>query len=246
MRQATKHVLRQLTAPVFTRIPLKSWPAAAGRIHDLSIPKGVIPNAKPEPRGPADINILLELLDRTARVDGAVAECGVYRGRTLVAMSIYLRQINSTKLVYGFDSFQGFGESIQHDLHLPTAEINPKLDARGFADTSYALVQRKITLFGLARTVLVPGFFETSLARCPEKVFSFAHLDCDTYTSYQQCLRHFYPRMARDGIVSLDEYNDPHWPGCNEAVDEFLKDKPESLEEICKDNHIKYYFRKRA
>lgn len=218
----------------------------AGRIHDLSIPRGVVPNPRPEPRGPADINILLELLERTAGVEGAVAECGVYRGRTLVAMSIYLRQIHSPKHIYGFDSFQGFGDTIEHDLHLPTAEANPKLDAHGFADTSYTLVQQKISLFGLTKTVLIPGFFETSLEQCPQKLFSFVHLDCDTYTAYRQCLQHFYPRMAKDGIIALDEYNDPHWPGCNQAVEEFLKGKPETLEEICRDNHIKYYFQRRA
>jgi hypothetical protein len=38
----------------------------------------------------------------------------------------------------------------------------------------------------------------------------------------------------------LDEYNDPHWPGCNQAVDEFLACRPEKLERISQDGYEKY------
>jgi O-methyltransferase len=242
MRQAAKQVIRHLTAPLFARVPISRWPTVMGRIHDLSIPKSVVPNPRPEPRGAADINILFELLDRTAGVEGAIAECGVYRGCTLVAMAIYLQQTRSAKLLYGFDSFQGFGEVIEYDLRLQTAAVDSNKRADGFANTSCELICRKLELFGLSNVRLIPGFFEMTLRSCPETRFSFVHLDCDAYASYRDCLRHFYPLVSRDGIITLDEYNDPPWPGCNQAVDEFLADKAEKLEEICRDNHIKYYF----
>jgi len=246
MRQTVKHIVRRITAPILSRMPIREWPAVMGRIHDLSIPKGVVSHPRPEPRGPADINILLVLLERTLALEGAVAECGVYRGRTLVAMAIHLQQSGSGKAVYGFDSFQGFGNVIQHDLQLPIAEVNPALASHGFADTSFSLVDRKLRLFRLSNTILVPGYFETSLLQCSERRFSFVHLDCDAYASYKQCLGHFYPLMVEGGIIALDEYDDPHWPGCNEAVDEFLQGRGEQLHQICLDNHIKYYFTKRA
>jgi O-methyltransferase len=108
------------------------------------------------------------------------------------------------------------------------------------------LVDRKLNLFGLSSVTLIPGYFETSLQQCPENRFSFVHLDCDAYASYEQCLHHFYPLLVDGGIIALDEYDDPHWPGCNQAVDEFLKDKPEKLQEICRDNRLKYYFTRRV
>lgn len=70
------------------------------------------------------------------------------------------------------------------------------------------------------------------------------HLDCDLYGSYKECLEFFYPRMNLGAIVLFDEYNDPPWPCCNQAVDEFLGDKPEKLEEIERPNHQKYFFTK--
>ena len=234
-----------MTAPLFRHSPIRRWPPLAGRIQDLSIPRGVVPHSRPEPRGAANINILLELIDRTNRLNGPVAECGVYRGCTLVSMALYLQQTKSPKLVYGFDSFEGFGDVVRHDLQISNSHVDPNMRTDGFSDTSRDLVQRKLDLFGLKNATLIPGFFETSLAKCPETRFSYVHLDCDAYESYRTCLQHFYPRMAPGGIISLDEYNDPPWPGCNQAVDEFLEGKPEKLEEITRDNHIKYYFVKR-
>jgi hypothetical protein len=38
----------------------------------------------------------------------------------------------------------------------------------------------------------------------------------------------------------MDEYKDPHWPGCPKAVDELLADKPERITEIKRDNLIKH------
>ncbi len=61
------------------------------------------------------------------------------------------------------------------------------------------------------------------------------------YSSYKQCMEFFYPRMVNGGVILLDEYNDPPWPGCNQALDEFLADKPEKLQEAVSENYIKYY-----
>lgn len=44
----------------------------------------------------------------------------------------------------------------------------------------------------------------------------------------------------------LDEYNDPPWPGCNKAVDEFLIGKRETLELIERDYYQKWFFVKRS
>lgn len=54
----------------------------------------------------------------------------------------------------------------------------------------------------------------------------------------------FYPRINKGAVILLDEYNDPPWPGCNKAVDEFLADKAETLQKIEMDNYQKWYLRK--
>ena len=52
--------------------------------------------------------------------------------------------------------------------------------------------------------------------------------------------------MSPGGIVLFDEYNDPPWPGCNLAIDEFLADKPEKLMAITMNNYEKYFIQKHA
>jgi hypothetical protein len=47
--------------------------------------------------------------------------------------------------------------------------------------------------------------------------------------------------MVVGGIVLFDEYSDPPWPDCNQAVDEFLSDAPEKLQMLQMNNYQKWY-----
>ncbi len=144
--------------------------------------------------------------------------------------------------MFGLDSFEGFDDSIEFDINLGGAQDRDKRHG-GFSDTSYEEVAKLITKFRLCKTVnLVEGYFSETLDQLSKNTFSFIHLDCDIYMSYKQCLEFFYPRMHKDGIVLLDEYNDPPWPGCNKAVDDFLATRQEKLQKIEHDNQQKYYF----
>lgn len=171
-----------------------------------------------------------------------VAECGVYRGSSLVPMAIYLRQKGSPKRVLGFDSFEGFPESIQIDLELGGANLDSDKKVGGLSETSLELVQSKVDRFDLTNVELVKGYFKESLQRYRDHQFSFVHLDCDMYSSYKECLEFFYPRLTSSGVLLLDEYNDPAWPGCNRAVDDFLSGKPEKVQSIVCDNYQKFFF----
>lgn len=42
------------------------------------------------------------------RIEGDLVEAGVFRGSSLLAMALMLKEIGSSKKVYGFDSFEGF------------------------------------------------------------------------------------------------------------------------------------------
>ena len=42
------------------------------------------------------------------KIDGDILEVGVYKGRSLLATALLLKELNSDKKVYGFDSFTGF------------------------------------------------------------------------------------------------------------------------------------------
>ena len=171
------------------------------------------------------MRMLFDFLDRTAGINGAVAECGVWRGRTLVAMALYLKQKGSSKTLWGFDSFEGFDEAVPHD----------------FKNTSLALVQQKAAIFRISNVRIVPGQFRESFAAVESCRFSFVHVDCDVYDSYRECLNFFYSRMTSNGVLLFDEYDDPQWPGANRAVDEFCGEHGIPLQRVVKDNYKKTF-----
>lgn len=171
-----------------------------------------------------------------------MAECGVFRGATLIPTALYLRQQRLAKRVLGFNSFQGFDNSIAVDLQLGGQDDAEKREG-GFAGTSLRYVAARLAALGLHRqSRLFPGYFESTLPAAEQTTYSFVHLDCDIYSSYQRCLTYFYPRVAPGGVILLDEYNDPPWPGCNKAVDEFLAAHEETLQRIERDGYEKYFF----
>src|SRR6266446_1348458 len=215
MQQVVKRVLQDMTARICGARPLSTWPAFLGRIHEIRLPRNVTPQHSCSPTGSVNINILIAMIDQTLSVLGDVAECGVYRGSSLVPMAIYLRQKGSPKRVLGFDSFEGFPESIQIDLELGAANLDSDKKVGGLSETSLELVQSKLDRFHLTNVELVKGYFNESLQRYRDHQFCFVHLDCDMYSSYKECLEFFYPRLTSKGVLLLDEYNDPAWPGCN-------------------------------
>ena len=205
------------------------WPRWVGDLLEVEIPLAVVPIACSSPECGPNINIIFSLLDRTLDIPGEIVECGVFRGNSLAAMALYLRQRAVAKRIFGLDSFQGFDESVQKDLELGGAE-NSEKRVHGFDRTSFSHVYAKLKRLGLIKSVtLIQGYFPETFSTLPSVYFSFVHLDCDLYESYKRALEYFYGRMSPGGIILLDEYNDPPWPGCNMAVDEFLVDKPEKL-----------------
>jgi hypothetical protein len=233
-----------LVARAVRTTPLGQWPRWVADVLEVKTPTNVQPKAEESPEGGSNINIILRFLDETRGLGGGVAECGVFKGASLAAMGLHLAQHADPRHVDGFDSFQGFDQSVAKDVALGGAP-NSERRVGGFDGTSLALVRGKLSRLGLTgRVTLHPGWFADTLARLPDQRYSFVHLDCDIHESYRQTLEYFYPRMVASGVILLDEYDDPPWPGCNLAVDDFLADKVERLQSVRSDMYIKYFIRK--
>lgn len=218
--------------------PLRSWPRVTGLLYDIKVP------SRPSSCG-ANINILLDALDQTEAVPGEIAECGVFRGQTLVPMALYLAERDSAKRVFGFDSFEGFDDAVEVDIGMGGIRSKDK-HVGAFNETSVRLVESKLRRFGLSNATLVKGYFRDTLHRYSQLQFSFVHLDCDIFESYKECLEFFYPRMNPGGMIVFDEYKLARWPGCTKAIDEYLADKPEKPALVMRDNQEKYYVQRAA
>ena len=72
------------------------------------------------------------------------------------------------------------------------------------------------------------GGFLKSITRIelPDR-FAIVHLDCDLNKPTAAGLSYFYPRLSSGGLLILHDYSSGHWGGCSDAIDDFMKDKPE-------------------
>jgi hypothetical protein len=72
--------------------------------------------------------------------------------------------------------------------------------------------------------VLYPGLIPTTFAGLESSKIAFAHVDVDLYAPTKAALEFILPRMVEHGIVVIDDYGDPHYPGVATAVDEFHRE----------------------
>jgi hypothetical protein len=119
LKEVAKSTIRALS-PLFIRnLPIVNWPAWLGRIHGVKTPASLPVQLQPAPTGHANINILIEMIERTKSLKGAIADCGVYKAGSTVGMALHMRQHGIRKRIYAFDSFEGFSsESLVKDLKL--------------------------------------------------------------------------------------------------------------------------------
>jgi hypothetical protein len=182
----------------------------------------------------------IELFKMTLDVPGDIAEFGVFRGLGLFTWANLLESYcigDRTKVVYGFDNWQGFtGFSEQDSVPLADAGktiggFNPArfhqevLDAIGIFDADRFIPFKP-------RIQLIDGNIEDSVVKFardnPGVRFSLVHLDCDLYKPTRAVLQALWDRVTRGGVVIFDEYAITDWPGETAAVDEFLADKPDA------------------
>ena len=148
---------------------------------------------------------------------GDFAELGVDKGNSASVLARAARRLG--KKIYLLDTFEGFS-----DKDLIGSEARHKGD---YTDTSLEVVKE---IVGEEHVQYVKGYFPESAVLMPEDLtFCLVHLDCDLYKPFASALTHFWPRLVPGGFLIMHDYTTLHWEGVERAVDEFFKDKAESI-----------------
>jgi hypothetical protein len=73
------------------------------------------------------------------------------------------------------------------------------------------------------------GFFDDTVGTAEVGKIAILRLDCDWYDSTMCCLQAFMPKMARGGLVIIDDYGT--WDGCTRAVHDYFSEnkRPEAI-----------------
>tara|TARA_B100000953_G_C17970732_1_gene406036 strand:+ start:133 stop:1005 length:873 start_codon:yes stop_codon:yes gene_type:complete len=171
------------------------------------------------------LGIILSLIRKTEEINGDIIELGVASGGTTVMMAHFLKQINSKRKIYAYDTFEGY--PYEDKFSVNADDESKKL--KGDDSFSLDFVRNKIKKFNMHdKITLVKGPFEDTLhLEATPKQFSFIFSDSGLYDSTKFSLDFVWVRLSKNGIILFDQYgggtSDQLKGGVGEtkAVDEF-------------------------
>lgn len=165
------------------------------------------------------------------RVPGAIVECGVWRGGSMMLVCRTLLAVGDRqRSLYLFDTFTGMTPPSDVDVDLLGRSARQMLEAEqpslGRESTwciaSLDDVRANVlgTGYPAARCTFVPGPVEETVPTQAPAEIAVLRLDTDWYASTRHELEHLFPRIADGGVLIVDDYG--HWRGARKAVDEHL------------------------
>ncbi len=171
----------------------------------------------------------------TRPVQGAVVECGVWRGGSMMAVARTLLRLGVTdRELYLFDTFSGMTEPGDEDVKHTGERAADVLagsspDSHDWAVAPLEQVREAVLSVGYPeeRIHFVQGRVEDTVpANAPPEI-ALLRLDTDWYSSTKHELVHLYPRLAPGGVLIVDDY--AYWQGARQAVDEYIAESELSL-----------------
>ena len=150
---------------------------------------------------------------REQRVEGSLAELGVYKGDTARELNILFPE----RKLYLFDTFDGFAEK---DVEKETRSGFSKAWKSDFSDTNERLVLERLP--AAQNVVIKKGYFPDT-ADGLEDTFALVSLDADLYAPTLSGLEYFYPRLNAGGMILLHDYGNSRFAGVRQAVEDYEK-----------------------
>jgi O-methyltransferase len=162
-------------------------------------------------------------------IPGALVECGVWRGGSMMAVALTLLRLGVTdRDLYLFDTFTGMTEPGDEDVKHSGESAADLLagesrDSEQWALAPLELVREAVLGVGYpqARIHFVQGPVEETLPTSAPNEIALLRLDTDWYSSTKHELVHLYPRLAHGGVLIVDDY--AYWQGARRAVDEYIE-----------------------
>jgi O-methyltransferase len=172
-------------------------------------------------------------------IPGGLAECGVWRGGSVMAMALTLQDIGSTdRHLWLYDTFEGMTEPTEDDVspyHPPALETWQRAETSGErawgelfdpGDVGEAAVRDRVLSTGYPSELvhIVKGPVEDTIPGQAPDGLALLRLDTDWYESTRHELVHLYPRLAANGVLIIDDFG--HWDGARRAVEEYFEAHP--------------------
>lgn len=173
---------------------------------------------------------LNDLYQKIVDIPGVICEFGVQWGTTLTQL-INLRSIyepfNCSRIIYGFDTFEGFTNIHSNDGSLPKENDLTTLENYEITlNEILSLIESFPPLSHQKKFELIKGdatqTIDTWIEENPHAVISMAIFDMDLYTPTKEVLKKIKQRLVKGSLLVFDELNCKHFPGETLAVLEEL------------------------
>ena len=161
---------------------------------------------------------ILQIAGGCLSEEGDFVELGCFEGDTSLLLTEILKNNNSEKKLWIYDSFEGLPEKTTEDFSEAGRDFK-----KGELFTTKRFVKQRFLRANLPVPRIKKAWFsELKNEDLPEKI-AFAFLDGDLYESIKDSLGLVSPKLAKDGKIVVHDYNNPQLPGVSKAVDEFLE-----------------------
>jgi O-methyltransferase len=171
------------------------------------------------------------------QVPGAIVECGVWRGGSMMAVARTLLELDAgTRDLYLFDTYEGMPEPTEQDIDLNGQSVLERWNSQkrnrltpSEARASLREVRDAMQSVGYEPSLVhfVKGMVEDTIpAEAPDQI-ALLRLDTDYYASTRHEMFELYPRLVRGGVLIIDDYG--HFKGSEQAVREFIDTETEPI-----------------
>jgi len=151
---------------------------------------------------PEQVDFLLDLVDRTRDIPGAIVEIGSWK----CGCSIAIASANPTKMVYAFDLFGGLPYGKGHGFE-------------NFGTTDWEEIQAATKPY--QNLVLHRGLHEETVPTFAAKDWplSLIFMDSDHYSSHRIALKKLIPLLSSGGIIAFHDWT---FPAVQQAIREYV------------------------
>lgn len=168
-----------------------------------------------------------ELYKMSQNVPGSIVECGVFKGASLTRFFMFRELFGNpfSKKIIGFDVFGKYPKTnFVQDKKFRSKFVNEAGEQSISKDQMMKVLKHKgidkfVELIVGNITKTVPAYLNSH----PELRISLLNLDTDIYEPAVTVLKYLYPKIAKGGVLVLDDYG--IFPGETKAVEEYFKNK---------------------
>ena len=163
-------------------------------------------------------------------VHGIIMQFGVRWGRdlaTLHSLRTIYEPFNATRLIVGFDTFEGFPSVSPRDGHADMIKAGVLTVSAGYDEFLHKVFDQRqiidplpqVQRFGVFKGD-APVSLQNYLEARPETIIALAHFDMDLYEPTKRCLEIVRPYLTKGSVLAFDELLSSVSPGETIAVRE--------------------------